>query len=481
MTKRILLLSLLLAALTSGCGDPGGSTAPELEPDAPSPEVEMIPDAIEDTPRDPEDAEALEDTSEPEDIIEDTFDADEPEEDTGLPDVEEPPRRCAPLPLACGEVEPEAITEHRMSSLGDGCAFGLTLTEGPEEGRDIMDAIAPITGGYRTLSEVLGDLNREGVPGITAQSATRLRNHPHLGFRWNSGDMDTLDWYPQGMTGGSDRQQDGRPEGRRLLLVSWYDHRDTLPSKGVRLALIDFTDPQAPAYRLILLVTPRRQGELDTYGPVVVANGGPLHAGGIAWVGDLLYVADTTEGFRVFDMSRLVEANVFDRDRIGVDGGELHAHGYKYFVPQIARYRLAPGSCAVRFSFAGLDRGASTLVSGEYHRSDTLGRVVSWPIELEGGWLEEEAGVVRAIEAVAGAQTKMQGGLTVDGNHYISSSSQAGNFGRLYRTRPGRESSISAWVYGAEDLYYERDTNRIWTCAEHPGTRDTLSILRLDP
>ena len=81
-----------------------------------------------------------------------------------------------------------------------------------------------------------------------------------------------------------------------------------------------------------------------------------------------------------------------------------------------------------------------------------------------------------------GAQTRMQGAQRWQNNYYISSSSQIEDkFGRLYRTRSGRESSISAWVYGAEDLYYERATGVIWTAAEHPGYRENVGIPLLVP
>ena len=74
------------------------------------------------------------------------------------------------------------------------------------------------------------------------------------------------------------------------------------------------------------------------------------------------------------------------------------------------------------------------------------------------------------------AQTRVQGALSYEGNYYISSSSQFTRFGRLYRTRPGRESAISAWVYGCEDLYYERRTGLIWTAAEFEDFRDVIGI-----
>ena len=75
----------------------------------------------------------------------------------------------------------------------------------------------------------------------------------------------------------------------------------------------------------------------------------------------------------------------------------------------------------------------------------------------------------------------MQGALALGEAIYISSSSQYNSFGRIYRTRVGQKSNITAWVRGAEDLYYERSTNRIWTAAEYPGARDVVSIPRQDP
>ena len=167
-----------------------------------------------------------------------------------------------------------------------------------------------------------------------------------------------------------------------------------------------------------------------------------LHAGGIAWVGELLYVADTTQGFRVFDMSRIIEVtHTDDNDRVGVSAGRVDAFGYRYVVPQIARYRLASGSCPVRFSFVGLDRSsaAPTMLSGEYRADDAGGRLVQWPVDAQTGWLAAEpGGVVRATRAFVGAQTRMQGALSWQGGLYMSSSSQYMRFGRLYRTRPGR-------------------------------------------
>jgi hypothetical protein len=254
----------------------------------------------------------------------------------------------------------------------------------------------------------------------------------------------------------------------------------------VRVSVVDVSNMRAPRYRHVLLVEPVEAASGASFEAVHVSDGGPLHAGGMVWFGDKLYVADTGNGFRVFDLGRIIEVtHTDDTDRVGVSSGRMDAHGYRYIVPQVARYRRAPGGCALTFSFVGLDRSESPplLVTGEYKADATTGRLARWAVDPDAGWLiEEPDGVVYAHDAVVSGQTKMQGGVTWRGDWYISSSSQYQSFGRLYRTRPGRaESSVSAWVYGCEDLYLERGADRIWTAAEHPGARDVVSIPRLAP
>ncbi|MEQ9076369.1 MAG: hypothetical protein RLP09_21115 [Sandaracinaceae bacterium] len=391
--------------------------------------------------------------------------------DGGAPEPDAGPPRCADA-VDCEAAAP-SVVEHNMVSV-DGCSFALVRD--PAADRDAqIDALAARMGGVRTVVDVLGHLNREGRAGISSDNAGRMRNHAHVGFRWNAGDEAVDYWYPQGITGSSDAHESGRVEGRRLLMVSWYHRTDARPTKGARVSLVDYSDPSAIRYRHLLLVTPTDDGA--SYGAAEYDSGGALHAGGIVWVGDHLYVADTSVGLRVYDLSRILQpSNSDDGDRVGLSGGRSDAHGYRYAVPQLARYRLAPGSCPIRFSFAGLDRAASVIVTGEYRSGDPAGRVARWAVDLETGWLREEGGRVPALDAAAAAQTRMQGGLTFEGVHYLSSSSQAGRWGRLYRTRPGRESVITAWPYGCEDLYVERAERLIWTSTEHPPLRDTLGI-----
>jgi len=389
--------------------------------------------------------------------------------------------RCPALPMTCSVSEGSA-EEHHMAT-AEGCVFALEA-ETPDDVDAIVDALATRMGGALSVSDILDDLNRAGQSGLTTQTKERLRNHDYLGFRWNSGDMDVSYWYPQGITGSSDATDGGTVGDRRLMLVSWYHKTEDRPTKGARISLADITNLASVGYRHLLLVEPTGSAESPNFESTETASGNALHAGGIVWYGDLLFVADTTEGFRVYDLSRIMRIpNTDDNGRIGVSSDRIDAHGYRYVVPQVMRYRLVDDSCDIRFSFAGLDRSTTphTILSGEYRSSDSDGRLVSWGLDSETGLLVDEDGSVRGRTAVVAAQNRMQGALTWEGDYYISSSSQYLSFGRLYRSRPGLESRITAWVYGCEDLYYERERGYIWTAAEHPGNRDVPGIPLLPP
>jgi len=452
---------------------PGAADVPEASPDATEPEPDAGLPAL-DAGGDSGSADTGDAAPSAPDAARD---AASPEADAGAP-------RCGPLPGACDHVTPADVREHHMQSV-DGCAFGLSRDGNAEALRVLADGIAQAADGYRTLAQVLDDLNREGRPGISAGAADRLRNHDFVGVRWNDGDEDVDYWMPQGITGGSDALGAGRPEGRRLFLVSWYHKTDDRPSKGVRVSLLDLSDPAAPRYRHLLLVEPVGGAGGPSFAATEYDGGGALHAGGIVWWGDRLYVADTHQGLRVFDLGRIVRIpDTDDKRRIGVSPGRVDAHGYRYVVPQVDRYRPVAGACPVKFSFVSLDRSTDppTLLSGEYHANHPRGRLVHWRLDPGSGWLEEEAdGVVRGVDGRISGQTRMQGALTWQRDYYLSSSSQVGNLGRLYRTRPGRESRITAWPRGCEDLYLERDTGLVWTATEHAGSREVVGIPLLPP
>lgn len=385
---------------------------------------------------------------------------------------------CDTLPMSC-QATNQTTTEHAIKRIS-ACEFALTPWSSAKQAtrRQLIDAIRANAKSV-SVEAIFQNLNRAGIKGISAQNAERLKNHNWSGFRWNSGDESVAYWYPQGITGSADAHNSGLVDQRRLVMVSWYNKTDARPTKGVRISLADITDLNAVKYRHLLLVEPTGTPANPSFKVVETASGNALHAGGIVWLGNLLYVADTTGGLRVFDLSTIIQTNAFDKDLVGFHGQNTHAHGYAYAIPEITRYTLHKDSCPVRFSFVSLDRTSTppALITGEYRKDDHNGRLVIWPLDPTTHAPDVRQGEVRAMDAFIGGQTRMQGATRLDGNLYISSSSQYQRFGRLYRTKPGHNpSSISAWVYGAEDLYVDTHRNLIWTAAEHPGARDVVSI-----
>ena len=204
-----------------------------------------------------------------------------------------------------------------------------------------------------SVGAVIASANREVQP---------LGNAPELkgvkdvsgGFRWNPGDNAVDYWWPQGITGSADATPGGVVDGHRELLVSWYSKN----GKGTRVSFVNADSLSNTKYRHVLLVEPN-----DSGGFGLVQS----HAGGIAWVGDYLYVAETDGGLRVFDMRHLLKVPNPD-----------DALGYAFILPQVGLYKTEPG---LRFSFVALDRtNGPALVTGEYKKGAAGGRIVRWPL-----------------------------------------------------------------------------------------------------
>jgi hypothetical protein len=407
----------------------------------------------------------------------------ETESETGSPEPEPEPE---PDPeWNCGAIDCDDASQ--TTALGqmkqiDGCSFELELEDPLAE--DLADHLldrleAEAVGTRRSMTEVLANLNREGRAGLSASATQRLAGQGAVGFRWNTGDEQVSYWYPQGITGTSDKEDDERFAGRRLLVVSWYHKTEEQPTRGARITVADISNLQDVRYRHLLLVDPVDTDDGPSFGPAEYDSGSALHVGGIVWYGDYLYVADTSQGMRIYDLARIFQpTNTDDATGIGISNGRSDAHGYLYAVPRIGRWRLTDDSCRVRFSFIGLDRQADTpaLVTGEYQGDHPNGRLVVWPLDPSTQRLEVRQGITKGIDAVVIGQTRAQGGVRVGDDFFVSSSSQEGSFGLLYKNRPGLQSTSVPWVYGAEDLYHERGEGLLWTPAEHPGTRDVVAV-----
>jgi hypothetical protein len=322
-----------------------------------------------------------------------------------------------------------------------------------------------------TLDMVLQDLNRvatkvTGVPGTDCF---------HTGFKWNSGDNSVKYWYPQGITGTGDAFESGAYSGRKVGLASWYHKPDNdsagSPNKGVRLAIYDVTDMDSVKYRWALLVEPIAKDGVATYKAVTV------HAGGIVWYGNTLYVADTTQGFRVFDMTRILDVPAGDKSDIGLvaEADSYYAHNYSYVIPQVARYQLCNASCSARFSFVSLDRSTTphTLVAGEYSAGNTLGRLHRWALDPETGRLLTTNGYATSTQAVYPGVSNIQGALSHAGRFYMSTS---GSGLGLYHGKLGEQVQKRGWPYGPEDLHYAPASGNLWSLTEHPNQRYVFAV-----
>ncbi len=320
-----------------------------------------------------------------------------------------------------------------------------------------------------TPGQVFADGNRDADVVSRWSGATGFAR----GFTWNAGDDSVDYWMPQGITGTFDADPGGLVEGRAGVLVSWhYDPADagTSYDKGVRISFADVSGSGAVTYRHALLVQPTGDGASASFEAVNV------HAGGIAWYGPWLYVADTRHGLRVFDMRHILRVDT-DVDTIGCDSaGICRAWNYRYVIPQVTRYAMPACGCDTDFSFVALDRSSSppSLVTGEYRSDSIAGKLLRWPLDPGTGLLAGGA-VTRASEAWVGQQDRMQGAVSHNGVWWVSCSSQSGSDGRVYRLTPGA-SAPYAWVYGAEDVAIDGGSGMMWSCTEHVDSRAVFAV-----
>ncbi len=249
---------------------------------------------------------------------------------------------------------------------------------------------------------------------------------PHRAWTWDRTDRRDPRWWPQGIS--------VEPGGARVA-VSWYAE-----DGGVRVSLLDLARRR---YGHVVLVRPTESG----HRPLAV------HAGGLAWHGDRLYVAATRAGLWVCDTDDVVRS-----------AGD-------HLLP--VRYRLAPEADdpggPVRFSFVGVDDATDppSLVAGEYGRGSQTLRMVEVPVD--GGPAEV------AAHGVPGAQ----GVARVRGRLHLTASHGPWGLGSVWSGAPGclRERRW-ALPMGPEDLAYDARTDRLWTVTEHPRRRWIVSVKR---
>ncbi|GAA3241497.1 hypothetical protein [Actinocorallia longicatena] len=272
---------------------------------------------------------------------------------------------------------------------------------------------------------------------------------------------DTADplWQPQGLTCGSD----GGGDAPDAFLVSWYKKTSKTDdaAQAVRLSFFD-PDRTSPRYRHVLLVVPTAGGDYDPL---------RIHAGGIAWYGNLLYVADTMRGFRIFDMSRILDVpNIAGDTLVGRSGNGFHALGYSHVMPQVGSWRLTTKNAA-RFSFVSIDRSHAPdlLVSGEYSK-DGFGRVARWALRPDGSLVTDEAGKAVPVDSFKVPVHRVQGAVTFDGRWYLSQSRGTSANATLLTGKPEALTG-RAFPVGPEDLTVWRERKMLWSVTEFDRRR----------
>lgn len=351
------------------------------------------------------------------------------------------------------------MANRRSAGLRSGAVAGPTLVPAGDQD-DAANKRIEAFGERVGLTGVLGNLDR------VAREVGTLGSAEGCGYAWDERDATTKQWWPQGLTTTAEA---GPATAARLggpvVFAAWYAKRRWRGGEGaVRLAVLDLRDERLPRYSHVLLVEPYRSVWSRRWRHRDVA----VHAGGLVWVDDRLLVADTRDGFRVFDT----------RDVVAVPPGTRAARGCPYLLPQRGRWRAStiPGVRPMRWSFASRDRtelGGDWLIAGEYAASGTGARIVRLPLEpLLAGEPAE------SVEVVTPAIRSMQGAARVGGRYWVSASRGSRRRGHLWHGGPGEAFAKfeQALPIGPEDVSYDVDRRCLWTQTEHPGHRFVLCV-----
>ncbi|MEO5921975.1 MAG: hypothetical protein ABIQ01_12615 [Pseudolysinimonas sp.] len=275
------------------------------------------------------------------------------------------------------------------------------------------------------------------------------------GFRWGWRETFSPSWWPQGI----DVQGSG---GERVIVVSWFSKRRGR-QVATRLSFVTSTDTSRPRVRHVLLVEPGPRGGLR---PITV------HAGGIAWHGDRIYVADTFGGLRSFRIDEIVRVR---RERWGrLPAGARH---HRYALPQEAMFaaRTPKGTRRMRYSFVSLEDAPEgpRLVVGEFRGVGEDSRLARFELDPASGEIPD--GTV--LELHEATPARMQGACIVDGTWVLTTSADMRTGGDLWVGEPSalvRHRRVLAPA--PEDIAHERGTRMLWTLNERPGRRVVYRI-----
>jgi hypothetical protein len=339
---------------------------------------------------------------------------------------------------------------------------------------DAVNAALVSTLGTASVSTVMANANhdRTGLP--SSFSVAGLET----GFRFDSDDNSDCKNYPQGITTSRDAVgSGGHYDGHQLVVVSWYTKTacDGDSSRS-RITIVDWDADYPNKYRKVLLVEPTGTATTPDFKDI------PVHAGGVSWYGDYLYVADTGRGMRVFDMRKILKTNTGGTaDQIGrQSSGVYYAHNYAYVLPQVGTITSNTTSgTRLNWSTISLDRVSRSMVMTEYTCSsgctsypNRAPRAIRFPFASGSTTF---AATTTASQALQLPWYKLNGVASHNGRWWFYSSGNK----QLYYWTPSAGSTTYGFVGSGESIsYWEDDTNPdlLWTLQEGVGNRNVFAV-----
>ncbi|WP_436534916.1 hypothetical protein [Actinoplanes sp. HUAS TT8] len=380
-------------------------------------------------------------------------------------------------------------------------ALTLTVSTGLLAGSPALAAAAPtaLSASQFTLSanytkyNTLNTALATKLPSVKVSTVMDNANHDRqaitdslglagysTGFQFDDADVSDCKNFPQGITTSRDAvgtANSGNYDGHQLILVSWYteDACDGASARS-RITLVDWDATYPNKYRKILLVEPTGTADAPSFKDVVV------HAGGVSWYGDYLYVADTGHGMRVFNMAKILQTDTGGTaDQIGRQSDSLYyAHNYAYVLPQVGTITAATTSgTALAWSTISLDRADPSIVMTEYTCSsgctaypNRAPRAIRFPFA---SGLTTFAASTTASEALQLPWYKLNGVASHNDRWWFNSSGDK----KLYYWTPAAGPSSYTWVSGGESISYWEDTDDpdlLWSLQEPVGHRNVFAV-----
>ncbi len=354
-------------------------------------------------------------------------------------------------------------------------ASQYTLTAGYNQFDTVNSALVS-TLGTAAVHTVMENANHDRTALPSSFSVPGLST----GFRFDSGDNSDCANYPQGITTSRDAvgtANSGNYDGHQLVLVSWYT-KDACggDQQRSRITLVDWDATYPNKYRKILLVEPTGTASAPNFTDI------PIHAGGVSWYGDYLYVADTGRGMRVFDMRKILTTNTGGTaNQIGRQSATLYyAHNYAYVLPQIGTITSTTTSGTnLAWSTISLDRITASIVMTEYTCQsgctaypNRAPRAIRYPFA---SGTTTFAATTTASQALQLPWYNLNGVASHNGRWWFNSSGQK----QLYYWTPTAGPTTYPWVSSGESLSYWEDTTNpdlLWTLQEAAGNRNVFAV-----